>query len=434
MRNRVPPLVTLGQLPTSAITVTYSLETIHERKLGDFLRLSYLLNLADRSLTSVEFSLLNDIVPTALDTKYTTDLADGKTIGTNSIIRVLTSSLDWLAKYHAVIVCDEKIVRIPYENEVMIIQGDGSDGGNKSKLSIISCTKTQKYIQKGCQVFLALVTKKKTEDKIPPTRQVEFQIDLVPGAALVAQAPYRLALSKMQELSAQLQELSDKGFIRPSSSPWGASILFIKKKDGSFWMCIDYHELNKLTVKKRYPLPRIDDLFDQTTRIKCLLEDRLEPICHGLPRRQYRLGLGSPYWCRYGPFVMGLDGKTFEFTSEYYIPFALNRQLPAAVCEYSGFPRVEEMDLFSVVHLSKPKLVTEGVRPLRDGEEPLLESTAGRTMELVLEQPEVEGTDVLAPIPLRSVPGAYCGSPGRRNSVGSFRGDDVAGVTSRPKS
>ncbi|GJT64591.1 hypothetical protein Tco_1016071 [Tanacetum coccineum] len=91
------------------------------------------------------------------------------------------------------------------------------------------------------------------------------------------------------------------------------------------------------------------------------------------------------------------------------------------------------MDLFSVVHLSKPKLVTEGVRPLRDGEEPLLESTAGRTMELVLEQPEVEGTDVLAPIPLRSVPGAYCGSPGRRNSVGSFRGDDVAGVTSRPK-
>ncbi|GJR74920.1 putative reverse transcriptase domain-containing protein [Tanacetum coccineum] len=98
---------------------------------------------------------------------------------------------------------------------------------------------------------------------LPPTRQVEFQIDLVPGAAPVARAPYRLAPSELKELSEQLKELSDKGFIRPSSSPWGAPVLFVKKKDGSFRMCIDYRELNKLTVKNRYPLPRIDDLFDQ---------------------------------------------------------------------------------------------------------------------------------------------------------------------------
>ncbi|GJR97286.1 putative reverse transcriptase domain-containing protein [Tanacetum coccineum] len=98
---------------------------------------------------------------------------------------------------------------------------------------------------------------------LPPTRQVEFQIDLVPGAAPVARAPYRLAPSEMKELSEQLKELSDKGFIRPSSSPWGAPVLFVKKKDGSFRMCIDYRELNKLTVKNHYPLPRIDDLFHQ---------------------------------------------------------------------------------------------------------------------------------------------------------------------------
>nr|GFB73645.1 transposon Ty3-G Gag-Pol polyprotein [Tanacetum cinerariifolium] len=98
---------------------------------------------------------------------------------------------------------------------------------------------------------------------LPPTRLVEFQIDLVPGAALVARAPYRLAPFEMQELAKQLKKLSDKGFIRPSSSPWGALVLFVKKKDGSFRMCIDYRELNKLTVKNRYPLPRIDDLFDQ---------------------------------------------------------------------------------------------------------------------------------------------------------------------------
>ncbi|GKF67034.1 hypothetical protein Tco_0193551, partial [Tanacetum coccineum] len=101
---------------------------------------------------------------------------------------------------------------------------------------------------------------------IPPARQVEFQIDLVPGAAPVARAPYRLASSEMKELSDQLQELYDKGFIRPSFSPWGAPVLFVKKKDGSFRMCINYHELKKLTVKNRYSLSRIDDLFNQLHR------------------------------------------------------------------------------------------------------------------------------------------------------------------------
>ncbi|GKE75801.1 putative reverse transcriptase domain-containing protein, partial [Tanacetum coccineum] len=98
---------------------------------------------------------------------------------------------------------------------------------------------------------------------LPPVRQVEFQIDLIPGVTPVARAPYRLAPLEMQKLSNQLQELADRGFIRPSASPWGASVLFVKKKDESFRMCIDYRELNKLTVKNRYPLPRIDDLFDQ---------------------------------------------------------------------------------------------------------------------------------------------------------------------------
>ncbi|GJV43997.1 hypothetical protein Tco_1428533 [Tanacetum coccineum] len=98
---------------------------------------------------------------------------------------------------------------------------------------------------------------------LPLVSQVEFQIDLIPRAAPVARTPYRLAPSKMQELSNQLQELSDRGFIRLSTSPWGTLVLFVKKKDGSFRMCIDYWELNKLTVKNRYPLPRIDDLFNQ---------------------------------------------------------------------------------------------------------------------------------------------------------------------------
>ncbi|GJR32613.1 putative reverse transcriptase domain-containing protein [Tanacetum coccineum] len=190
--------------------------------------------------------------------------------------------MDLLAKYHVVIVCAEKIVRIPWGNKTLIVRGDGSDRENETRLNIISCTKMQKYILKGCHVFLAHVTTKKTNDKsegkrledvpivqdflkvfpedlldLPLTRQVEFHIDLIPGATPIARAPYRLAPFEMKESSDQIQELSDKGFIMPSSSPRGAPVLFVKKKDGSFRMCIDYRELNKLTVKNRYHQLRV---------------------------------------------------------------------------------------------------------------------------------------------------------------------------------
>ncbi|GJZ70686.1 hypothetical protein Tco_0634537 [Tanacetum coccineum] len=87
-------------------------------------------------------------------------------------------------------------------------------------------------------------------------------VRLATRAAPIARAPYRLAPSEMHELSNQLQELAYRGFIQPSTLPWGAPVLFVKKKDRTFRMCIDYRELNKLTVKNHYPLPRIDDLFD----------------------------------------------------------------------------------------------------------------------------------------------------------------------------
>nr|GEY93786.1 putative reverse transcriptase domain-containing protein [Tanacetum cinerariifolium] len=121
---------------------------------------------------------------------------------------------------------------------------------------------------------------------IPPTRQVEFRIDLIPGAAPVARAPYRLAPSEMKELAEQLQELTNKSFIRPSSSPWGAPVLFVKKKDRPFWMCIDYRELKKLTVKNRYPLPRIDDLFDQLQESSIYLKIDLRSGYHQLKVRE----------------------------------------------------------------------------------------------------------------------------------------------------
>ncbi|GJW13699.1 putative reverse transcriptase domain-containing protein [Tanacetum coccineum] len=302
---------------------------------------------ADRSFVSTTFSALLDVTPTTLDTSYAVELADGRISETNIVLRGCTLgllgypfnidlmpvelgsfdviiSMDWLAKYHVLIVYDEKVVRIPYGNEVLIIRGDNCD--NRSKLNIISCTKTQKYIEKGCQVYLAQVTSKKADDKseerrledvpiireflevfpedlpgLPPARQVEFQINLVPGAAPVARAPYRLAPAEMQELSTQLQELSDREFIRLSSSPWGAPVLFVKKKDGSFRMCIDYRELNKLTVKNRYPLPRIDDLFNQLQGSRVYFKIDLRSGYHQLRVRKEEISK-TAFRTRYGHY------------------------------------------------------------------------------------------------------------------------------------
>ncbi|GKB07779.1 putative reverse transcriptase domain-containing protein [Tanacetum coccineum] len=230
----------------------------------------------DRSFVSTTFSSLINIAPSTLDNSYDVELADGRIKGVNTIIRGCTLNLlnhpfnidlmpielvsfdaiigmDWLSKYHVVIVCDEKIVRIPYGDEVLIIQGDKSDEDKSEEKQPEDVSVVRDFLEVFPKDLLG----------VPPTRKVVFQIDLVPGTAPVARAPYRLAPYKMKELSDQLQELSIKGFIRPSSSPWGAPVLFVKEKDGSFRMCIDYRELNKLTVKNRYLLPRIDDLFDQ---------------------------------------------------------------------------------------------------------------------------------------------------------------------------
>ncbi|GJY59747.1 putative reverse transcriptase domain-containing protein [Tanacetum coccineum] len=148
--------------------------------------------------------------------------------------------MDWLRRCHTVIVCDEKLIQVPYGNETLTFYGNESSNGRESRLTVISCSKAQEYMAKGCQVFLAQISAKKEEDKSSSGSTNGIQIDLIPRAAPVAQAPYRLAPSEMKELSEQLQELSDKGFIRPSSSPWGAPVLFVKKKDGLFRMCIDY--------------------------------------------------------------------------------------------------------------------------------------------------------------------------------------------------
>ncbi|GJY01611.1 putative reverse transcriptase domain-containing protein [Tanacetum coccineum] len=154
-------------------------------------------------------------------------------------------------EYHARIISDEKVIHIPINGETLIIRAQVMEKkSDKKRLGDIP------VIKEFPEVF--------PEDLLglPPVRQVEFQIDLIPGAAPVARAPYRLAPSEMSELSLPTSRVQQTK-VSDQVLPWGAPVLFVKKKDGSFRMCIDYRELNKLTINNRYPLPRINDLFDQ---------------------------------------------------------------------------------------------------------------------------------------------------------------------------
>ncbi|GKD20917.1 putative reverse transcriptase domain-containing protein, partial [Tanacetum coccineum] len=218
---------------------------------------------SDRSFVDTRFSSILDIDPVKIGASYEVELADGRVVSMNTVLKGCTLNLvnhvfeidlmpielgtfdviigmDWLVKHDAIIVCGEKVAHIPYGNKMLIVESDKG----VSRLKVISCIKARKYVERGCHLFLAYVTENKSKEKrmedvlvirdflevfpevfpeelpgLPLPGQVEFRIDLVPGAAPVARAPYRLAPSEMRELSVQLQELLEKGFIRPSSSP-----------------------------------------------------------------------------------------------------------------------------------------------------------------------------------------------------------------------
>ncbi|CAA0819684.1 Uncharacterized mitochondrial protein AtMg00860, partial [Striga hermonthica] len=164
----------------------------------------------------------------------------------------LILGMDWLERYQADIRCRDR--------EVTLHLAEGDRNCQGYLVSIVGETSEERMpgdvpiVRDFVDVF---------PDQLPggpPSRQVEFTTDLVPGARPVSKAPYRMA---PKELKAQIQELLSLGFIRPSVSLWGAPLLFVKKKDGTLRMCIDYRDLNRLTVKNKYPLPRIEDLFDQ---------------------------------------------------------------------------------------------------------------------------------------------------------------------------
>jgi hypothetical protein len=194
--------------------------------------------------------------------------------------------MDWLDQHQALLDCHNK--RFTCLNEE----------GNQVTVQVIpramavreiSAMQLKKCYRKGCQLFVARVEEasqdvvsnledhevlKEFKDVfqevpgLPLRRDIDFSINLMPGTTPVSKAPFRMSTLELKELQLQLEELLKKGYIRPSVSPWGAPVLFVKKKDGTLRLCIDFRQLNKVTVKNKYPLPRIDDLFDQLNDAK----------------------------------------------------------------------------------------------------------------------------------------------------------------------
>jgi hypothetical protein len=170
--------------------------------------------------------------------------------------------MDWLSIHFVIIDCRRRSVvfRIPDELEFEFSGGVRHSERSQAATSCLALEageqQTSELMAEFADVFAEL-------PGLPPDREVEFVIHVFPGTAPISKAPYRMAPVELLELKQQVQDLLDRGLVRPSTSPWGAPVLLVKKKDGGLRLYVDYRELNRVTIKNKYPLPRIDDLFDQ---------------------------------------------------------------------------------------------------------------------------------------------------------------------------
>ena len=260
--------------------------------------------------------------------------------------------MDWLTRHHAKVDCytKEVIIELPGQERVVFQE-------SLIHSCLISAMSAFKMIRKGCEAYLAHVVETNTSPtklenipivrefpdvfpddfpRIPPYRDVEFTIRTIPGTIPISIPPYRMAPVELKELKKQLIELLEKGFIRPSVSPWGAPVLFVRKKDGTMRLCIDYQKLNQVTVKNKYPLPRVDDLFDKLQGAQVFSKIDLRSGYHQLkiskediPKTTFRTRYGHfeflvmPFGLTNAPAVfMALMNKVFQpFLDKFIIVF-----------------------------------------------------------------------------------------------------------------
>ncbi|XP_061350285.1 uncharacterized protein LOC133295461, partial [Gastrolobium bilobum] len=262
--------------------------------------------------------------------------------------------MDWLSKYRAKLDCREQKISFKgpkgkYLSYKCVVP--------KPSIQIVSAMTIKSLLIKGHPVYLCNVRDLTLEEKIeqipvvkeyadvfpeeipgmPPIREVEFAVDLMPGTAPISKVPYRMAPAELKELKTQLEELLNKGYIRPSVSPWGAPVLFVRKKDGSMRLCIDYRDLNMVTIKNKYPLPRIEDLFDQLKGAGMFSKIDLRTGYHQVRIKEDDIPK-TAYRTRYGHY---------EFT---VMPFGLTNA-PAAFMDQMNRTFKQYLDQFVVVFI-----------------------------------------------------------------------------------
>ena len=263
--------------------------------------------------------------------------------------------MDWLDAHHAMLDCHNKTYTcLDEEGNQVTVRGVP----RPISLRQITALQLKKCFRKGCQLYATHVEEPREGNEpdlqdfpvlqeyadvfqevpgMPPKRDIDLSIDLVPGAAPSSKTPYRMSTPELKELQMQLEELLKKGYIRPSVSPWGDLVLFVKKKDGTLILCIDYRQLNKVTVRNKYPLPRIDDLFDQLRGEKLFSKIDLRSGYHQVRIKNEDISK-TAFRTRYGHY---------EFT---VVPFGLTNAPATFMCLMNGIFR-KYLDRFVIVFL-----------------------------------------------------------------------------------
>jgi hypothetical protein len=248
--------------------------------------------------------------------------------------------MDWLTKHNGMVSCSPRFIQLEHPSGAKV-----RIEPQCPKTATMMCNMSGKEIEEIPVVFEFLDVFPEELTELPPDRDVEFVIELMPGAGPVAKSPYRMSSDELDELKKQLKKLLEQGFVRPSASPWGSPVLFVEKKDGTKRMCIDYRTLNSMTIKNKYPLPRIKDLLDRLKKAKFFSKIDLRSGYHQMKIREQDIPK-TAFTTRY---------SLYEFV---VVSFGLTNA-PAYFMNLMNKVFMEELDRFVVVFIDDILIYSE---------------------------------------------------------------------------